>query len=292
MKRRDALKIAVGASASLAIGQSVAGQPVPAQLPARPDALEIVDTNVSLFHWPFRRLPLDETDKLVNRMRELGVSTLLAGNFEALLHRNMTSVNTRLSNACAQHRELIPVGSVNLSLPDWETDFEQCVRTLRMPGIRIFPSYHGYELSDEPFRKIAELCRKESVFLQIAAAMEDPRTQSSLVQAPDLNLLPLKELEQPPSIQILNARFSSGLIDLMNSCDQISTDTSRIDGTDGVPKLVDSVPEGRVMLGTHAPFLIPEAALVRTHESSLLSRQQLSAVLSSNAKQFLKVTGP
>ncbi|MGA1479993.1 MAG: hypothetical protein ACO38N_02820, partial [Candidatus Nanopelagicales bacterium] len=42
----------------------------------------IIDTNVNLGRWPFRRLPLDETGNLVGKMRLLGITRALAGSFE------------------------------------------------------------------------------------------------------------------------------------------------------------------------------------------------------------------
>ena len=63
-------------------------------------------------------------------------------------------------------------------------------------------------------------------------------------------------------------------------------DAARVDGTDGVPLLVQSVPPGRVMFGSHAPFLIPEAALIRVHESAVLDEASLRAVLAENGEHF------
>ena len=40
----------------------------------------IVDTNVSLFRWPYPRLPLDETSALVDKVRSLGIACAWAGN--------------------------------------------------------------------------------------------------------------------------------------------------------------------------------------------------------------------
>ncbi len=56
MQRRDFLKATLATSAVLHTAA-----PAPAQAPsaAITNRLQAVDTNVSLFHWPFRRLPLD-----------------------------------------------------------------------------------------------------------------------------------------------------------------------------------------------------------------------------------------
>ncbi len=44
--------------------------------------LEIIDTNLSLFQWPFRRLPLDDTGLLIKKIRALGITQGWAGSLE------------------------------------------------------------------------------------------------------------------------------------------------------------------------------------------------------------------
>jgi predicted TIM-barrel fold metal-dependent hydrolase len=63
---------------------------------------------------------------------------------------------------------------------------------------------------------------------------------------------------------------------------------ARVEGTDGVPRLVEQVSKSKVLFGSHAPFLIPEAALIRVHESSLLDEVTLKAVYSENAQGVLR----
>ena len=79
--------------------------------------LDIIDTNLSLFQWPFRRLPLDDTSLLIKKMRALGITHGWAGSLDAILHRDLSSVNKRLVEVCANHPELTPIGSINPSSP-------------------------------------------------------------------------------------------------------------------------------------------------------------------------------
>jgi len=64
-------------------------------------------------------------------------------------------------------------------------------------------------------------------------------------------------------------------------------DTSRVDGSDGLAQLLRSVPAGRVMFGTGAPFLIPEASLIRVYESEL-DVEMLRPLLFENTHRLLK----
>jgi len=277
---------------SLGISAGVASALLPTRARSADDeqtGFRIIDTNISLFRWPFRRLPLDDPDALVKKLRSLGIAQAWAGSFEGILHRDIAGVNQRLADACRNRAELIPVGSINPELPDWKHDLRNCTEEHNMPGIRLHPNYHGYTLDDPRFSRVVELASSAGRFIQIAAAMEDTRTQQALVQVPDVNLAPLVKLMRVmpgARVQILNHNLRPPLLLQLGETPGVFFDTSRVDGTDGVPQLVHSVPPGRVLFGSHAPFLIPEAALIRVHESGVLDEASLRTVLSENAGQL------
>jgi len=284
LNRREALGISVSAVTATALVTRLtrAGE-------EDTQAFRIVDTNVSLFQWPFRRLPLDETDTLVAKLRSLGIAKAWAGSFEGLLHRDLTSVNARLAEACSSRPELIAVGSVNPVLPGWERDLGRCIDLHKMPGIRLYPNYHGYKLDDPRFLTLLKLAAAAKRFVQIAVALEDTRTQHELLRATDVDPAPLAgAMTRIPDarVQLLNFKPSSAQLETFAKIPNLFFDTSRVEGTDGVPELVKRLPDGRVLFGSHAPFLIPEAALIRVHESGQLDNEALGDLLAGNAERM------
>jgi hypothetical protein len=119
----------------------------------------VIDVNVHLSRWPFRRLPDDEPAALVQGLRVAGVTQAWAGTFEALLHRNLADANACLADDCARHGEglLLPFGSVNPANPDWREDLRRCVEDHRMRGLRLYPNYHGYKLDTPEFATLLDL---------------------------------------------------------------------------------------------------------------------------------------
>src|SRR5437763_4753317 len=109
---------------------------------------DIIDTNVHLFDWPFRRLKYAGAKALVAKLRRHRITQAWAGSYEGLLHRDLDGVNARLAEECRANGAgvLLPFGTVNPALPDWEADVRRCHEQHRMLGIRLYPSYHNYTL--------------------------------------------------------------------------------------------------------------------------------------------------
>jgi hypothetical protein len=255
----------------------------------------LIDTNVSLSRWPCRRLPLDETPALVAKLRSQGVSQAWAGSFDGLLHKDLASVNARLADECRRHGRglLVPFGSVNPALPEWEDDLRRCHEEHQMPGLRLHPNYHGYKLDDPAFAKLLDLALERGLILQLAVAMEDERTQHRLMRALAVEVTPLLALlASRPNLRIVLLNWfrgvSSVLLPRLAAAGQVCFDIATLEGVGGVANLLKQVPTDRVVFGSHAPFFYFESALLKLKESPL-SEQQLASVRAGNARQLLRL---
>lgn len=249
----------------------------------------VIDTNVSLFPWPFRRLPLDDIDKLCAKFSQLGISEAWAGSFEGLLHRDMRQVNARLVKACENRPQLTPIGAINPNLADWRHDLKLCLGRLGMPGVRLFPSYHGYSLDNVAFGELLGTATELGGFVQVVVTIEDTRTQPDAIQAPDVDPRPLshwmRKLPQA-KVQLLNCRPSASDRKDLASIPRVTVDTSRVDGTDGIGTLAEAIGVERILYGSHSPFLIPEAACIRMLENDM-PLADVKAIMHANAQHFL-----
>src|SRR5882672_8590299 len=121
LDRRSFLKstLVTAAAVSFTDGRTLAAQTkaLSASAAALSQVTGIIDTNVNLFSWPFRALKYRDTKALVAKLKKHRVIEAWAGNFEALLSKDMSGVNTRLADECRSQAPgfLIPFGSVNLA---------------------------------------------------------------------------------------------------------------------------------------------------------------------------------
>lgn len=250
-------------------------------------SVALIDTNITLSRWPFRRCPLDETPALVAKLREHGVTQAWTGTFDGLLHKDLASANARLAAECrAPGGLLVPFGSVNPKLPDWEEELRRCAEVHRMPGIRLHPNYHGYKLDDPAFARLLTLAAEKKLIVQLAVVMEDERTLHPLVQAPPVDTAPLADLlKKTPGLrlQLLNAfRTLRGEPLLRLAATGAHLEISMLEGVGGVANLLKQLPAERLLFGSHAPLFYFESAVLKLKES-VLTPEQDRALRSGNA---------
>ncbi len=253
----------------------------------------IIDTNVTLSRWPFRRLTGDEPAELVARLRKHDVVQAWAGSFDGILHKDIAGVNARLAADCRTHGKgfLIPFGSINPKLPDWQEDLRRCQDVHQMPGIRLHPNYHGYSLGDPAFAEVLRLAAERRLIVQLALCMEDVRTQHPLVRVPPVDLSPLADLVKSiprVRLEILNCTPIIGLEQLqpIASAGEVYFEFSMVEGVGGVARLVEKVSLERVLFGSNYPLFYFESALLKVQESGLPEGQK-NALSQENARRLL-----
>ncbi len=292
--RREFIQRTALAGAALALAST-------ARSAAAPAAPGIIDTNVNLFRWPFRKLKYAEPAALVAKLRKHRVVEAWAGSFEALLDKDLNGVNERLAAACREHGAglLRPFGSVNLAWPDWEEDLRRCHEQFKMPGVRIFPGYQPFDLAHPDFPRLLALVAERGLLLQVVFGMEDSR-----VHHPALSLVPVvagplvAALGAAPRAKVQLVHFSGNargddLNQLMRDT-SAAIDISRWESNGMVGRMIGVRPENarprvpldRVMFGSHAPFFPIETALLKLVESPLTAAQA-EAIMHGNARRLV-----
>jgi predicted TIM-barrel fold metal-dependent hydrolase len=253
----------------------------------------IIDVNVNVSRWPLRRLKGDETPELVAMLRRRGVDQAWVSSFDGLLHKDIGGVNERLAADCRGPGAglLVPFGTVNPKLPDWEEDLRRCAEVHRMPGIRLHPNYHGYTLDDPDFARLLKGAAQRGLAVQLALKMEDERTQHPLLRVPPVDASGLAAIVAGiPGLRlaILNgpgplSRDAVAALAAAGVC----FDIAMLEGITGVARLVDQIGLEHVLFGSHCPYFTWESARLKMTESGLDETKE-RAIFSANAQRLLE----
>lgn len=293
----QALMLPAALPMAAALAQSAA-QAVSAAAPSGPD---IIDCNVHLFDWPFRKLKYARTDALAAKLRKHRITKAWAGNFEAVLHTQYDAANRRLAEECRSQGEgmFVPIGTVNPGGPDWEEDLRRCHETYRVAGLRLYPAYHGYGLDHADFAKLLAAATKRGLLVQIVLRMEDERCHHPALVIGAVDVGPLVEVlqKQPQAkVQLINSagRLLGKHVTALVRDTQVTFDIAATEGNGGVDQLLKgtnysytgAIPIERLVFGSHAPFFPCESALLKLFESPL-DLAQLEMLMHTNAKRLM-----
>jgi predicted TIM-barrel fold metal-dependent hydrolase len=289
--------------AIMPLAASPSGSPSHAAEPtaAAAEVLEIIDTNVHLFDWPFRKLKYSRTESLVAKLRKHRITMAWAGSFEAVVHKELDQVNRRLTEECSTRGDgmLAPIGSVNLAWPDWEEDFRRCHEQYRMKGVRLYPAYHGYSLGHAEFARLLAAAAKRELLVQIVLRLEDERVHHTAINIGAVDVSPLPDLlgKVPQAkVQLINSAgpLLGRNVSMLVRDTQVTFDIAATEGNGGLGRLIEgtnysyrgAIPIERLLFGSHAPFFPCESALMKLFESPL-SHMQLKFLMRDNAQRLL-----
>jgi predicted TIM-barrel fold metal-dependent hydrolase len=262
---------------------------------------DIIDTNVHLFDWPFRKLKYARTEALVAKLRKHRITQAWAANFEAVLNKQLDGANRRLAEECRAKGGgmLVPIGSVNPAWPDWDEDLRRCHEQYRMPGVRLYPAYHGYTLDHPEFARLLNEATKRNMLVQIVLRLEDERVHHVAIDVPLVSVAPLIELVQKvpqTKVQLINSAgpLLGNNVSALVRDTQVTFDIAATEGNGGVGKLIEgknysyrgAIPIERLTFGSYAPFFPCESALLKLFESPL-NLEQLEKLMNGNAQRLL-----
>ena len=261
----------------------------------------IIDCNVHLFDWPFRKLKYAQTDALAAKLRKHCITKAWAGNFEAVLHTQFDAANRRLAEECRSKGDgmFVPIGTINPGGPDWEEDLRRCHEAYRMAGVRLYPAYHGYGLDRAEFVKLLAETAKRKLLVQIVLRMEDERCHHPALVIGAVDVGPLVEaLKKLPQakVQLINSagRLLGKNVAALVRETQVTFDIAATEGNGGVSQLIagtnysytGAIPIERLVFGSHAPFFPCESALMKLFESPL-NLAQLEPLMYANTNRLI-----
>lgn len=267
----------------------------------------LIDINASVGHWPFRKVYYNTCKLLMERMNRFNVDLSVISNLNGIFYKNTQSANEELHEELRSRRRFadrfIPFAVINPIYAGWQSDLDTCVKKMGMKGVRMYPKYHDYEISDPASIELVKRVRDHGLPVAFTFRMEDGRERSWMdinyvagTAKPEWNLkniLPIIRAVPDATFLVLNYANVSVLKDEENELLSKATvlfDTSGRSITN-MKEYMDKHGKEKFAFGTHSPILDYLTGMLRIE--SLRPEEADAATLellrSGNAKRVLGI---
>ena len=226
----------------------------------------MIDINVSYGTWPFHATGFQRIDDLDEHLKTCGITTALVSHIGAVWNPDVDGYNQTLIRDCSDKPGLIPIPVVN---PAWPVPLNKANNLENVPGVRIYPSYHGYSLNDPAMDALVDYMLSRDLVLFIQMRLEDERMQHPLARVNAVSVEDILSLHTRfPRLQIvcLNA-YLPEVRQVAERSDRIGFDTAFCEWLFTMECMLDVLPSENIYLGTHSPFLYTQAGILKVTQS-------------------------
>ena len=232
----------------------------------------MIDVNAYLGHFAFRQLRHNTARGLLALMDRKGVEKAVVSSAAAITYRNAHAGNEELHAETKSHNSrLIPFAVLNPSYAGWRDDLAICHEQFGMTGLRLYPRWHHYSLTDRACVDLVRAAARRKMPVSIPIRVEDRRQQSWLVDIPDVAHDEIAALVRAvPDAQFILVNGSGFTGSVLGRKDNglppnyaidIALMTAELRNEIGA--LLQNLGEDRIVFGTGMPFHYADPALAK-----------------------------
>jgi uncharacterized protein len=144
----------------------------------------LIDINAYTGHWPFRQLKYNTCETRLQLMDQFGVDISVISNLNGVFYKNTQPANMELYEEMKSNRRFrdrfIPFAVINPIYSGWQDDFKESIEKMGMKGIRLYPTYHGYDLNDPSCIELVKMAQDRDLPVALSLRMVDKRVSSWL----------------------------------------------------------------------------------------------------------------
>ena len=234
----------------------------------------LIDTNAYVGHWPFRQRKYTTCATRLARMNQLGVDVSVVSNLNGIFYKNTQSANKELYDELTADRQyqdrFVPFAVINPLYGGWKNDLATCSEKMGMKGIRLYPKYHGYTLTNPLCIELVQRARDRGLPVALSLRMVDSRPSSwmDLERSTEWALndvVPIVRAVPDATYFILNIANSTQLSEeetVLFRKSAIIMDTSGRALTN-LGELLQKYGTDKFAFGTHSPILDDHTGLLR-----------------------------
>ena len=258
----------------------------------------LIDINANIGHWPFRQTNCNTCEALVERMDKFGVDVSVVSNMNGIFYKDTQASNEELHEKIISDRRfrdrLIPFAVINPIYAGWKNDLDICSTKMGVKGIRLYPLYHDYELTDPSSIELVKIARDRGLIVAFTLRMVDSRPRSWM----DINtewsledIIPI--IKEVPDAKYLVLNICNG-IKLNDEDTELFKNSDIVFDTSGrniynLSELLNKFGKDLFAFGTHTPILDYLTGLLRIESLRANEADEATKELlrSGNAKRIL-----
>ena len=232
----------------------------------------IIDVNAYLGHFAFRRLRHNSASGLLALMDRAGTDRAMVSSASAITYRNPQAGNEEVAAEIRTHRDrLMGVAVLNPAYAGWRDDLKICLHQFGMRGIRLYPRWHNYRLTDTACKELVHAAQELGMSISIPLRVEDRRQGSWLVDIPDVEQAEIAGLVQAcPEARFVLLNGSGYVGSLLGRKNNglpanyvIDIALLTAEGSNETAQLIDNLGAERIVFGSGIPFHYPGPAFTK-----------------------------
>ncbi len=260
----------------------------------------LIDINSNTGHWPFRHTGGGTCSLLLEDMDRYGVDISVISNMNGIFYKDTQAANEELHEEIISERRFwdrfIPFAVINPIYAGWKNDIDTCYNKFGFRGIRLYPQYHDYSITDPSCIELVKYTRDKGLIVALTIRMVDSRPRSWMDLASEWSLadvLPLLRMIPDARYFILNV--SGGIMlkeedtALIRKSEVLFDTSGRNVSTPG--ELLVKYGNDKFAFGTHSPILDYLTGLLRIESmrESEAGEPVKEMLRSGNARRFLGI---
>lgn len=255
----------------------------------------IIDVNVFLGSYPFRRVPGTSSAAVLAAMDRIGVGEAWVSHLPSLFWKDPSEGNAWLYEETARQPRFRPVPAVQPELAHWEEVVADAA-SRQAPAIRCDPQYAALDPLGGPLKKLVAVAAELGLPVMMAVRLEDLRQRHPNDVAGDLAPSAVRALlRSHPRARLIITHADRGFIEEVHFGstpeEQSRTwwDICWIWGPpeDHLATLVNTIGAERFLFGSGMPLRIPENSGAKLDLSGF-TRSQRDAIEAGNASAFAR----
>jgi uncharacterized protein len=253
----------------------------------------LIDINSYVGHWAFQ-----QTNCNTCEANKYGVDVSVVSNMNGIFYKDTQAANEELHEEIMSdrryHGRFISFAILNPIYAGWKNDLDICHTKMGIKGIRLYPLYHDYELTDPSCIELVKSARDRGLIVAFTLRMVDSRPRSWM----DINkewslkdIIPIIKEVPDAKYMVLNIANGTQLNDedtkLFKDSDIVCDTSGR--AISNLGELLKTYGNDKFAFGTHSPILDYLTGLLRIESLRANEADEATRELirSGNAKRII-----